>query len=164
MLNLFAQAFIIFFPGWAANGMPAVGAKIPGLKRLYVPISPKILGAHKTYGGYGFAIAMGALLGYLWSFFFNPYLLHPALAGALFGAAAMIGDSLGSIIKRKIGYPPGETCWWLDFWDWLPPCWLVGYFLVRGFPLIIIPVSLWVSSASFIVSFLVTFTPFKENP
>lgn len=96
------------------------------------PISRRWLGAHKTVVGFGFGVVSGVLVACVqsrlpWSATGAP---DWVLAGVAQSIGAMTGDSVKSLVKRRVGIAPGQR--WipadqLDFvlgalllaWRWL---------------------------------------------
>lgn len=133
ILGYLVKAVIVIGPAWAANGAPPFGKKMKGFKKLYIPVCPRFLGTHKTLGGYLLGTFVGFLVGVISHFTVDPYSVCALVAGPLLGLGALAGDSVGSFVKRRIGYKPGDTCWYLDFTDWLPFSWLILYFIYPEF-------------------------------
>lgn len=95
------------------NAAPVAGARLLGARfnqpldfGMHLADGRPLLGPSKTVRGVLFAVAAstvaGGLLGLAW--------MH----GALFGFAAMAGDSVSSFIKRRAGLPPGSMAPGLD--------------------------------------------------
>lgn len=167
-LEVLKEMTLFFFPGFVANGVPPVGEKIPLLRWSYVPIWPKLLGEHKTWGGFLSATLAGAAVAVIWipmgtSYVYpssNPLII--ALIGASLGLGSAVGDSLGSILKRKLGYEPGKFVWF-DLIDWLPGVWLVAS-LISWPGWIKILLTFLFGLPTFAVSFLFSrYTPLKES-
>lgn len=163
ILTYIAKAVIVLAPAWAANGAPPLGRFIPGLKRLYIPVYPRLLGDHKTWGGYTIGIIIGFLVGVISYFTFDPYSICSLAAGPLLGLGALFGDSVGSFVKRRIGYKPGETCWYLDFTDWLLGAWLVAYFIWPNFNWRLVVASSILPIPTFLISYISSRTKIKES-
>lgn len=102
---------LVYFaaPAYLANMAPPFVKYWRGWNR---PINARWLGSHKTVVGFGIGVLAalvttliqsriqwrGGLLGYDdW-----------AVLGLRFGAGAMAGDSLKSLVKRRLGIPPGR--------------------------------------------------------
>jgi len=97
----------------AANVAPIVAKRLLG-NRWNAPLDfglrffdgERLLGPAKTIRGLVAAVAL-ATLG-------AAALGIPLAAGALIGAAAMIGDSLSSFVKRRLGVPPSGRATGID--------------------------------------------------
>ncbi len=77
-----------------------------------------LLGHSKTWRGLLAAVGTGALLGW--------WLGPGALVGAAFGWWAMLGDSLSSFVKRRLGLEPSARFRGLDQWpESLLPLWML---------------------------------------
>ncbi|MCB1757250.1 MAG: CDP-archaeol synthase [Gammaproteobacteria bacterium] len=108
------------------NGAPIIARKLlrdrfafPLDGYLVLSDQRRLLGSSKTVRGLLAACAVGALLG--------PLLGLDMLYGALFGFAAMLGDSLASFFKRRLNFQPGDAA---PVLDQVPeaalPVWLVS--------------------------------------
>ncbi|MCL5427826.1 MAG: CDP-2,3-bis-(O-geranylgeranyl)-sn-glycerol synthase [Candidatus Marsarchaeota archaeon] len=101
---------IYIFPAYVANGSPVIfggGAPIDfGRKFRGKPI----FGKHKTIRGFVFGLASGIIIGALESVAF-PYLLAIGIALS-FGT--LLGDMLGSFIKRQMGHREGKDIFLMD--------------------------------------------------
>ena len=111
----------------------------------------RILGPSKSWSGFFFASVLGTAVGLLeaWLILLAPPNLAvvPSLASsvvaalpvvALIAFGAMIGDALGSFIKRRVGRPSGSRVWLLD-----------------QFPFVLVPIALGLTF--YPVLFLATF-------
>lgn len=95
-----------------ANGAPMVLSRVMASRglavdgRLRLPDGRRLFGASKTWRGVGAAILSAAVFAWLLQF---------GLAfGAVFGAAAMIGDLFSSCLKRRLGLRSGDKALGLD--------------------------------------------------
>lgn len=102
--------FIIFIlPCYVANATPVALSKIIPMKN---PIDRgkkfidgrRILGDGKTIEGFISGVIVGTLVGLILSFLG----LHKLHVSFILALGAMIGDSLGSFIKRRVGIPRGK--------------------------------------------------------
>lgn len=122
MMDLILKALYFFLPAYFANMAPLFFGKI---KSLRIPISPKLFGSHKTWGG----LVIGTLVGggIFWiqkelflSRFKELTLIDYAdfslALGFFLGGGALIGDLVKSYYKRKAGIKPGQP--WIP-WDQL---------------------------------------------
>lgn len=95
------------------NGAPVVATRLLG-ERLSWPIDGgrcagdgrRLLGSGKTWRGVSVAVVAGGLLA--------PVLGWSVELGALFGLLAMVGDSLSSFVKRRLGLAPSAKASGLD--------------------------------------------------
>lgn len=110
-LLIVGAALVAYGPAYIANMAPPIAKSwgLPGARAIW----PRRLGTHKTYRGLFSGIGAGALAG----LFLHWLNLHwfgahdageSAVAGALLGLAAMVGDALKSAAKRAFGVPPGQ--------------------------------------------------------
>jgi CDP-2,3-bis-(O-geranylgeranyl)-sn-glycerol synthase len=103
------QLIYFMLPAYLANMAPPFTRFWRGWNR---PISPRWLGTHKTIMGFGAGMAVALLTSFVQSRFhwyggLVPYERWPLL-GLAFGAGAMGGDSLKSLLKRRAGIAPGR--------------------------------------------------------
>ncbi|MFO7787809.1 MAG: CDP-archaeol synthase [Halospina sp.] len=95
-----------------ANGAPLVLSRILGTRgapvdgRLRLPDGRRLFGASKTWRGLVVAIAATAVIAWLFRLGF--------VFGAVFGAAAMLGDLASSFTKRRLGLGAGDRALGLD--------------------------------------------------
>ncbi|WP_077529488.1 CDP-archaeol synthase [Vreelandella utahensis] len=95
-----------------ANGAPLVLSRILGARgspvdgRLRLPDGRRLFGASKTWRGLVVAVAATALIAWLFRLGF--------VFGAVFGAAAMLGDLASSFLKRRLGLRAGDRALGLD--------------------------------------------------
>lgn len=109
-------AALLYFmlPAYAANMAPPFVRFWKGWNR---PIHARLLGQHKTVVGFSLGVVAGVATAGLQSLLSTDlamvdYSRWPLLGGAS-GIGAMLGDSLKSLVKRRIGIPPGGR--WLPF-------------------------------------------------
>jgi len=97
-----------------ANGIPIILRNLPGERYWNWPVDgdrclpdgQRLFGSHKTWRGIVSAILITALAAWL--------LHYPLLLGMQFGAYVMLGDLLGSFIKRRLRIAPGGMAPGLD--------------------------------------------------
>ena len=98
-------------PAYLANMAPPFTRFWSGWNR---PISPRLLGSHKTVLGFGLGVATAVLAAAIQAWFAPSRVLIDdsrwLLAGLAFGVGAMGGDCLKSLLKRRLGIAPG-TRW-----------------------------------------------------
>ena len=104
------NALYYIFPAYCANGAPVLfgGGKPIDLGKNF-PDGRPIFGSHKTYRGFILGLAIGTLVGWAQE------ALAPSaglprgntLLGFILSLGAMIGDLLGSFLKRRLDLKPG---------------------------------------------------------
>jgi CDP-2,3-bis-(O-geranylgeranyl)-sn-glycerol synthase len=123
----------LMLPVYAANMAAPFSRYAP---RWAVPISERWLGSHKTWLGVALAVLAATAVAWVQSrLAWRGDLLRGApwyVVGPTCGVAAMLGDSLKSLIKRRLGFAPGQSwmpadqldfivagllalSWWVDF-------------------------------------------------
>lgn len=105
------EALIFVFPAYVANATPVVAVKIIGRstpldKGLYAWDNRRILGDGKTIEGLISGTTMGTLVGIL--LFILTDVFRSFLEPFILSIGAMIGDILGSFMKRRIGLERGK--------------------------------------------------------
>src|SRR5258706_2837963 len=108
------ELLYLMLPAYLANMAPPFTKFWPGWNR---PISQKWLGAHKTVIGFSLGVVTALFVACIQSRIDWSGSLWPASSWIAIGLAqgfgAMAGDSLKSLVKRRIGIAPGQT--------WIPP-------------------------------------------
>lgn len=130
-----AQLVYLLLPAYLANMAPPFVKYWPGWNH---PISERLLGSHKTVIGFVFGVAMAMMTSLVqsrlqWHGALIDYTDWPVL-GLAIGLGTMGGDTLKSMLKRRIGIAPGES--WipadqLDYvmgtliflWPWISLTW-----------------------------------------
>lgn len=116
------ESVIFFIPAGIGNMAPVLAAKMPGLRTLQAPIDfgkswrgARILGDHKTWRGLVSGIIAGGLTALVlkWTGLYDPSWLSTAIIGSLLGFGALVGDSVKSFFKRRVGIASGKT--WFPF-------------------------------------------------
>jgi len=141
--NLIESIWLII-PAYAVNGL----IPLVGLKKKNHPIDfgkgfrgKPILGSGKTWEGLIFGCFIGVLIASIemLAFPYLPFNQSPVpltivpmfpLLGFMLGFGAIIGDVIGSFIKRRIGLPRGAIAPLLDQEDFLLVALLFASFLV----------------------------------
>ena len=105
----FAQLMYLMLPVYMANMAPPFVRYWPGWNR---PINSRWLGSHKTIVGFVAGVAVATMTTFLqslvmWRGGLAQYDQWPAL-GLACGFGAMGGDTLKSLIKRRLGIVPGK--------------------------------------------------------
>lgn len=117
IVHAFARQLValLYFmaPAYLANMAPPFVRYWKGWNR---PINERLLGSHKTVIGFALGVVAGVLATGVQAALALPisrldYAAWPLL-GLGFGLGAMAGDSLKSLLKRRLGITPG--------WPWVP--------------------------------------------
>lgn len=108
------RLFYFMAPAYAANMAPPFVRYWKGWNR---PISRRWLGDHKTVVGFAAGVAAALLTAFAqsrlgWTGSLVDYGGWPGL-GLRFGVGAMAGDSVKSLLKRRLGIAPGQP--WVPF-------------------------------------------------
>lgn len=116
-LSRVARLLYFMAPAYAANMAPPLIRYWPGWNR---PISKRWLGSHKTVMGFGIGVLAAVLVTsaqsrLAWEGALMSYDRWVEL-GLRFGGGAMAGDSVKSLVKRRVGIGPGKP--WIP-WDQL---------------------------------------------
>ncbi|MEM3401783.1 MAG: CDP-2,3-bis-(O-geranylgeranyl)-sn-glycerol synthase [Candidatus Hadarchaeales archaeon] len=112
ILGILAVAVWFILPAYVANATPVVlggGRPIDG-GRKFIDGRP-IFGPGKTIRGFIAGLIAGSLVGLVQAIFDRPGM---ATAGFLLSLGALVGDLLGSFIKRRLGLPRGAAAPGLD--------------------------------------------------
>lgn len=108
------QLLYFMLPAYAANMAPPFVRFWRGWNR---PIHERLLGRHKTVAGFALGVAAGIVVAALQRRIDTPLALIDYRAwpwlGLAMGAGAMLGDSIKSLAKRRIGVAPGRR--WFPF-------------------------------------------------
>jgi CDP-2,3-bis-(O-geranylgeranyl)-sn-glycerol synthase len=125
MTNFVVQVFWLLLPAGIANMTPVL---IKRLAILDLPIYKKILGGHKTWRGLISGTLAGIITVYI-QFLLLPWTKSIAVAqyssinlfllGLVLGGGAMVGDMIGSLLKRWVKIPPGKSFPVIDQIDWI---------------------------------------------
>ncbi len=136
MLEFFdtvGAAVWFFLPAYIANMSPVFISKIKAIQKHNKPLDfnkrlgrNRILGEGKTWAGLITATLVGGLIGFLQSL--TNILPRGSIAlGLLLGLGAMLGDSAGSFIKRRLNIQRGGKAPFLDQLDFV-----LGAFLLSS--------------------------------
>jgi CDP-2,3-bis-(O-geranylgeranyl)-sn-glycerol synthase len=121
MLGPIWDAFYLFMPAYFANMAPVIFRKV---RFMDAPMDlgkkwngKPIFGSHKTFRGLFFGILLAMIIAYVQFRFplgspLLDYSLWPAI-GILMGFGAILGDSVESFFKRRVGIKPGKP--WVPF-------------------------------------------------
>ena len=134
-MELVLGILYLALPAFVANMMPVVAARMKFLPQLAIPVDRgqmvrgvRLLGDNKTWRGV-LAAVVGAVLVVLIQYGITVLVVDIAVTlahitfivgyGAYVGLLVMVGDALGSIIKRQFKYPSGAPCIPLDQIDYI---------------------------------------------
>lgn len=101
-----AHALLFIFPAYCANAAPVIfggGFPLDG-GRTFLDGRP-IFGSHKTLRGFFSGLVTGTLVGFVQGALFQ----YNVLLGFALSMGALVGDLLGSFLKRRLDLPPGST-------------------------------------------------------
>ncbi len=126
------RLFLYVLPAMTANGAPVVASKffgkgtpIDGGK--YWRDGRRILGDGKTWEGFAAGVLAGALTGLLLGLLLGGVVERFSL-GVLASVGAMVGDIVGSFVKRRLGLERGARAPLLDQLDFYVCTLLFLYF------------------------------------
>lgn len=115
------QLFLFILPAYIANSVPVLfSGKTPLDKGKLFPDGRRILGDGKTLRGFISGVFLGTIVGIPLSFFLGSYYLTslPAndkiIIAFLLAFGALLGDLIGSFIKRREGIRSGEPFFLTD--------------------------------------------------
>jgi len=114
LLQILGSALWFILPAYIANAAPVVlggGRAIDGGRRFID--GRRIFGAGKTVRGFLAGLAAGTLVGMLQGIATGS-LSHYLVLGFLLALGALMGDLLGSFIKRRLGIKRGSAAPGLD--------------------------------------------------
>lgn len=124
---LWAQCFYFFCPAFLANMVPVLAARFQSFPSLASPVDrgKNWLGPNKTVRGLllGTTAAIAATYCQAALYRFEPFArfslldydrVQPFLLGFLLGFGSLVGDGMGSFLKRRLGKRPGEHLWLID--------------------------------------------------
>jgi CDP-2,3-bis-(O-geranylgeranyl)-sn-glycerol synthase len=120
-LLVYPLAFIL--PAWVANGAPVLfggGAPIDFGKKF---MGKPLFGKHKTIKGTFSGLAAGILISLAESLLFNNLLA----TGIALSVGTMLGDLLGSFIKRRMELKEGHSVFLMDQYLFLAVALLLAY-------------------------------------
>lgn len=116
---------VYIFPAYAANGAPVLfggGKPLDRRKKLH---GKRILGDNKTVSGLVAALVCGITVGVIEYPFFH-YMLYIA---PLLTLGAIVGDLIGSFIKRRYNIPSGRSVLLLDQYGFFALALLFAFWL-----------------------------------
>ncbi len=124
-LSLVISSLLYIMPAYIANASAVLFRGKSRLDMGYKFFDGKpILGRHKTVEGFLGGAFAGSVYGFVQSIF-TP-VVDP-ITGILLAVGAMIGDSIGSFIKRRLDLKSGELAPFLDQWDFVLGAYILVY-------------------------------------
>lgn len=153
MLEKLVSAILYILPAYVANGSPVVVVRLIG-KATPMDLGAKawdgrrILGDGKTFEGFFSGIALGSIVGLILIALGNPASYRSILEPLILSLGAMLGDILGSFIKRRLGLKRGQPAPGMDQLGFVV-CALIISFAIYGLPD-------WFDSLTVIILLLVT--------
>jgi len=153
LLENLVKSILYVLPAYVANGSPVVGVRIIGRR---TPLDRgakawdgrRVLGDGKTVEGLIIGISVGTLAGLILYLCGNVGNYRAVLEPSLLASGAMLGDIVGSFIKRRIGLRRGQPAPGLDQLGFLAAA-LALSSLVYGFPS-------WIDALTLILLLVVT--------
>ncbi|MFH1403515.1 MAG: CDP-2,3-bis-(O-geranylgeranyl)-sn-glycerol synthase [Candidatus Altiarchaeota archaeon] len=138
MLNVLINVFWFTLPAYVANSIAIDVSGIPVIKNYSTPIDfgkswrgKRILGDGKTWRGLILGGLAGGLTGMLQSMYGSPWLPQmTASLGIMLGFGALVGDSVASFIKRRMGFGRGHPLVLLDSLDYIFGSYMAVWILV----------------------------------
>ncbi len=125
MIGLLLYAIWYILPAYVTNSSAVLFAgKSPMDSGAKFLDGKRILGPGKTWKGFVGAVLLGCLVGAAQAFFSTSETFVLAIFLAV---GAMVGDAIGSFVKRRLGLERGEAAPFLDQWDFL-----FGAFIFNG--------------------------------
>ena len=109
----FILVFLFILPSYVANAIPVVlGGGIPlDFNRLFFD-KKRILGEGKTIRGFASGVAAGTVVAGIMTLYlplpFFSSMSNQFLAGTMLALGTMVGDALGSFVKRRFGIAHGR--------------------------------------------------------
>jgi CDP-2,3-bis-(O-geranylgeranyl)-sn-glycerol synthase len=159
--TLIIQALKFIFPAYCANAAPVLGGGgTPIDFGKNFKDNKRIFGAHKTYKGLFFGLAIGISVGVIDCILFQ----FPWLFAVLTPLGALIGDLAGAFLKRRLNLAPGALLPIVDQIDFVVgalvfalPLMIVSWELAVAVLLITPPIHLF-------TNFLAYKAKLKKNP
>ncbi|MGA3020701.1 MAG: CDP-2,3-bis-(O-geranylgeranyl)-sn-glycerol synthase [Candidatus Micrarchaeales archaeon] len=110
LYTLIIYPIIFILPSWVANGAPVIfggGTPLDFDKKF---MKKPIFGKHKTIRG----TVSGLCAGFLIAFAEYPFLSYMLLTGIMLSIGTILGDLLGSFIKRRLSIKEGASVLLMD--------------------------------------------------
>ncbi len=140
LVDTIIVAVWLMLPAYIANSSAAFfGGKTPIDRGKYWG-NQRVLGDGKTYEGLVTGFSCGFLIGIVQHLLVANYVHLPSFGASLFflvtvsclSAGAMLGDLLGSIIKRRVGLERGAPFPVVDQLDFVGGAWLLLFVFARA--------------------------------
>lgn len=114
--NVIIDAILVYLPAMVSNAVPVFIKKGTPLDRgkLFID-GRRILGDGKTIEGFITGLYFGFIVSTLYAIMLNDYILLLQLWASSIGA--LLGDIIGSFVKRRMGIPRGGKAIGLDQLD-----------------------------------------------
>ncbi|RLE63615.1 MAG: CDP-2,3-bis-(O-geranylgeranyl)-sn-glycerol synthase [Thermoprotei archaeon] len=142
VIDLVLETLIFIFPSYVANATPLIATKLLNKQtpidrgKLFID-NRRILGNGKTIEGSLTGIAMGTLC----SIILQYLQLHSFRGGVIMSIGAILGDLLGSFIKRRLNIPRGKPLPILDQLSFLLTAEAMYWLLIGSLPMYILLIS-----------------------
>jgi CDP-2,3-bis-(O-geranylgeranyl)-sn-glycerol synthase len=127
IIETIITAIWLMLPAYITNSSAAFfGGKTPIDRGIYWGKN-RLLGDGKTYGGFFKGFSCGFLIGIIQQLLSGSFgtFPHSLVTLVCLSAGAMLGDLLGSLIKRKIGLKRGVPLPLVDQLDFVAGAWLL---------------------------------------
>lgn len=104
ILTIVVEAMKFIFPAYCANATPVLagGGTAMDFGKKFAD-GERVFGKNKTFRGFFFGLAIGAIVGTAEFFVFG----YPILFAVLSPLGALLGDLAGAFIKRRLRIAPG---------------------------------------------------------
>ncbi len=118
-LNTVINALYFFLPAYIANFFAGFGSGKPLDFNLSMSDGRRVFGEGVTIKGFIIGIAAGTISPVIINIFQGSALTNNIFLGFLLSSGALIGDAVGSFIKRRMGMEQGESAPLLDQLDFV---------------------------------------------
>jgi CDP-2,3-bis-(O-geranylgeranyl)-sn-glycerol synthase len=137
MIWLILKTLWFILPAYMANAAPPVFARVRRLEKYHKPVDngkklkgKEIFGEGKTWLGLISGVLAGTVFGFLQSLTNVQPMMTLELAFTL-SLGALIGDMIGSFIKRRLGFSRGKAVPLLDQLDFLLGAFILSSLVVE---------------------------------
>lgn len=141
MLDVLIRAVWYILPAYVANASAVIAHGSHPLDHgLHFLDGRRLLGKSKTMVGFFAGVLFGTIAGLfqavvLYYLLGGPFETKLVLLALVLATGAMVGDSLGSFIKRRFDLKPGQATPMLDQWDFVLGAFLFVFLLPPLLPL-----------------------------
>ncbi len=118
-LNTVINALYFFIPAYIANFFAGFGSGKPLDFNISMPDGRRVFGEGVTIKGFLIGIVAGTISPVIINIFQGSALTNNIFLGFLLSSGALIGDAVGSFIKRRMGMEQGESAPLLDQLDFV---------------------------------------------